>query len=139
MRSLSLQEATRLAEQTAAVAEGHIPYGSGLGAPASFTLAWLMAGAGIEDIRVASGSSGMGDHFWIETQQWRIDPTLRQFPHLNHQPLVQPVTEPGNFDAVKYHSVPASRDEAVREVSYGFRNAAETEAFVREMTAAVVL
>ncbi|WP_342022840.1 hypothetical protein AAE021_13420 [Arthrobacter citreus] len=139
MRSLSLQEATRLAEQTAAVAEGHIPYGSGLGAPASFTLAWLMAGAGIEDIRVASGSSGMGDHFWIETQQWRIDPTLRQFPHLNHRPLVQPVTDPGNFDAVKYHAVPASREEAVREVSYGFRNAAETEAFVREMTAAVVL
>ncbi|WP_341395721.1 hypothetical protein [Arthrobacter sp. G119Y2] len=139
MRSLSLQEATRLAEQTAAVAEGHIPYGSGLGAPASFTLAWLMAGAGVEDIRVASGSSGMGDHFWIETAQWRIDPTLRQFPHLNHRPLVEPVTGPGNFDAVKYHSVPASREEAVREVSYGFRNAAETEAFVSEMTAAVDL
>ena len=139
MRSLSLQEATRLAEQTAAVAEGHIPYGSGLGAPASFTLAWLMAGAGVEDIRVASGSSGMGDHFWIETAQWRIDPTLRQFPHLNQRPLVEPVTEPGNFDAVKYHSVPANREEAVREVSYGFRNAAETEAFVSEMTAAVDL
>lgn len=139
MRSLSLQEATRLAEQSAAVAEGHIPYGSGLGAPTSFTLAWLMSGAGIEDIRVASGSSGMGDHFWIETPQWRIDPTLRQFSHLNHRPLVEPVSEPGNFDAVKYHSVPASREEAVREVSYGFRNAAETEAFVSEMTAAVSL
>ncbi|WAP51623.1 hypothetical protein OL239_17935 [Arthrobacter sp. ATA002] len=139
MRSLSLQEATRLAEQTAAVAEGHIPYGSGLGAPASFTLAWLMAGAGVTEIRVVSGSSGMGDHFWIETAQWRIDPTLRQFPHLNHRPLVEPVTVPGNFDTVKYHPVPASREEAVREVSYGFRNAAETEAFVSEMTAAVVL
>ncbi|MCC3267623.1 hypothetical protein [Arthrobacter gengyunqii] len=139
MRSLSHQEATRLAEQTAAVAEAHIPYGSGLGAPASFTLAWLMAGAGVEDIRVASGSSGMGDHFWIETAEWRIDPTMRQFAHLKHRSLVEPVTEPGSFEALKYHSVPASREEAVREVSYGFRNAVETEAFVNEMTAAVSL
>lgn len=137
MQTLSLQEATRLAEQTAAVAEGHIPYASGLGAPASFTLAWLLAGAGLADIRVASGSSGMGDHFWIETAQWRIDPTLRQFPHLNHRPLVAPVSEPGNFAAEKYHPVPASREDAVREVSYGFRNAAETEAFVNEMTTAL--
>lgn len=139
MRSLSHQEATRLAEQTAAVAEAHIPYGSGLGAPASFTLAWLMAGAGIEGVRVASGSSGMGDHFWIETDQWRIDPTLRQFPHLVHRSLVEPVTEPGSFEVLKYHTVPQSREDAVREVSYGFRNAAETEMFVNEITAAVSL
>ena len=139
MRSLSRQEATRLAEQAAAVAEAHIPYGSGLGAPTSFTLAWLMAGAGIEDVRVVSGSSGMGDHFWIETAQWRIDPTLRQFPHLKHRALVEPVTEPGSFETLKYHSVPVSRMEAVREVSYGFRNAAETEDFVSEITGAVTL
>ncbi|MCC3296015.1 hypothetical protein LJ756_15440 [Arthrobacter sp. zg-Y411] len=139
MRKLSLQEATRLAEQTAGVAEGHIPYGSGLGAPASFTLAWLLQEAGVEEIRVASGSSGMGDHFWVETDQWRIDPTLRQFAHLNGRPLVEPVSEPGGFPADKYHAIPRSRQEAVREVSYGFRNAAETEEFVREMEAAIHL
>ena len=139
MRTLSLQEATRLAEETAGVAEGHIPYGSGLGAPASFTLAWLLGRAGVEGIRVASGSSGMGDHFWVETDEWRIDPTLRQFPHLNNRPLVEPVTVPGGFPAAMYHAVPRSRDEAVREVSYGFRNAAETEAFVQEMEAALSL
>lgn len=139
MQTLSLKEATALAEQAAAVAESHIPYGSGLGAPASFTLAWLVASAGLEGVRVASGSSGMGDHFWVETEQWRIDPTLRQFARLNDRPLVEPVNEPGNFAAVKYHAVPGSRQEAVREVSYGFRNAAETEAFVNEMAAAIRL
>ncbi|KAD3514881.1 hypothetical protein [Arthrobacter yangruifuii] len=139
MQTLSLQEATALAEQAAAVAEAHIPYGSGLGAPTSFTLAWLMANAGLEDVKVASGSSGMGDHFWVETDQWRIDPTLRQFARLNDRPLVVPVSEPGNFAADKYHAVPRARQDAVREVSYGFRNAAETEAFVDEMEAAVRL
>ena len=139
MQTLSLKEATDLAEQAAAVAEAHIPYGSGLGAPVSFTLAWLMASAGHEGVRVASGSSGMGDHFWVETDQWRIDPTLRQFARLNDRPLVEPVSEPGNFPAVKYHAVPASRQEAVREVSYGFRNAAEIEDFVNEMAAAIRL
>ncbi|MDM7990850.1 hypothetical protein [Arthrobacter sp. zg-Y877] len=139
MQTLSLQEATALAQQAAAVAADHIPYGSGLGAPASFTLAWLMASAGLEDVRVASGSSGMGDHFWVETDQWRIDPTLHQFARFKDRPLVEPVSEPGNVVAVKYHAVPRSRQEAVREVSYGFRNAAETEAFVNEMAAAIRL
>lgn len=139
MQILDLQDATRLAEQAAAVAEGHVPYGSGLGAPASFTLAWLMERAGVEGARVASGSSGMGDHFWVETAQWRIDPTLRQFARQNHRPLVEPVSEPGSFEPLKYYAVPGTREEAVREVSYGFRNAAETEAFVTEMEQAVRL
>ncbi|MCC3276708.1 MULTISPECIES: hypothetical protein [unclassified Arthrobacter] len=139
MQTLSLQDAISLAERAAAVAEDHIPYGSGLGAPTSFTLAWLLARSGMEGIRVASGSSGMGDHFWVETGQWRIDPTLRQFAQLNHKPLVEPVEEPGNFAATKYYAVPSTRQEAVREVSYGFRNAAETEDFVREMEAAIAL
>lgn len=139
MQTPSFQQATHLAEKTAAVAESHIPFGSGLGAPASFTLAWLLAGAGVEDIRVASGSSGMGDHFWIETAQWRIDPTLRQFGYLDHKPLVEPVEEAPNFEVSKYHAIPRSRQEAVREVSYGFRDAAETEAFVTEVSAAFSL
>ena len=139
MQTFSRQDATRYAELAATVAEGHIPYGSGLGAPTSFTLAWLLARAGLDDVRVASGSSGMGDHFWVETGQWRIDPTLRQFARLNAKPLVEPASEAASFPAAKYHAVPRTREEAVREVSYGFRNAAETEDFVREMETAIGL
>lgn len=139
MQTLSFQDAARYAELAAAVAEQHVPYGSGLGAPTSFTLAWLLARGGLEDVRVASGSSGMGDHFWVETGQWRIDPTLRQFARLNSKELVEPVSEPASFAPAKFHAVPQSRQEAVREVSYGFRNAAETEEFVREMETAIDL